>query len=278
MRKQTLLAALAGALAASIIAGGIAYAAVPEAGNVYTACMLNNIGTIRLIDKSLSNGLMSRCKPGYETEISWNRQGPQGNPGEPGAAGAPGTAGLPGEKGDKGDPGQNGADGAPGSPGMAFQGAWTSRQYAHDDIVSHNGSLWIGVLNPPPLEEPGESGLWNLLVAKGADGAPGQAGPQGPKGDKGDPGATGAQGPAGPAGVSGYAKVVDNTLVGPLSGFILRVDCPSGKRVLSGGYAGVNVLADSDFPEDSDTWTVAGRAGVGGGSVVAYAICANVSG
>ena len=35
------------------VAGGIAYATIPDSGNVYTGCMLKNIGTVRLIDPSL---------------------------------------------------------------------------------------------------------------------------------------------------------------------------------------------------------------------------------
>jgi hypothetical protein len=48
--------------AAIALAGGIAYATIPGPNNVYSACMLKGIGTIRLIDKSLpATNLMSRC-------------------------------------------------------------------------------------------------------------------------------------------------------------------------------------------------------------------------
>lgn len=33
------------------VAGGVAYATIPDGGGVYTACMLMNVGTIRLIDR-----------------------------------------------------------------------------------------------------------------------------------------------------------------------------------------------------------------------------------
>ena len=57
----------------------LAWAAIPSDGGVYTACMLKNVGTVRLIDKSLpANNLMSHCKPALETEISWNQKGEQG--------------------------------------------------------------------------------------------------------------------------------------------------------------------------------------------------------
>lgn len=69
------------------LAGGIAYATIPGAGNVYTACMLKNIGTIRLIDPSLpAKSFMSHCTA-LETPISWNQVGQQGTPGATGATG-----------------------------------------------------------------------------------------------------------------------------------------------------------------------------------------------
>lgn len=78
------------------IAAGVAYAAIPDANKVYTACMLNNVGTVRLIDPSLpSTNPMSHCTS-LETQIKWNQQGQQG------------TQGL---KGDPGSPGANGKDG-----------------------------------------------------------------------------------------------------------------------------------------------------------------------
>jgi hypothetical protein len=107
--RTNLIAATVGAVVATVLAGGIAWAAIPDEGNVYTACMLKNIGTVRLIDKSLPpNNLMSRCKPALEVEISWNQRGQQG---------LQGIQGQPGEKGDTGDPGATGADGAPGQQG-----------------------------------------------------------------------------------------------------------------------------------------------------------------
>jgi hypothetical protein len=86
------------------IAGGIAYATIPSAGNVYNACMLKGIGTIRLIDKALpSTNLLSHCVDGKELEVSWNQSGP------PGAAG---PKGADGEKGDTGEQGPQGPAGA----------------------------------------------------------------------------------------------------------------------------------------------------------------------
>ena len=47
-RRRLRLFAIVAALFA--VASGIAYATIPDSGNVYTACMLKGIGTVRLID------------------------------------------------------------------------------------------------------------------------------------------------------------------------------------------------------------------------------------
>ena len=77
-------------------AGGIAYAAIPGAGNIYTGCMLKNVGTVRLIDSTLpSSNLMSHCTA-LETQISWDQQGQKGEPGSPGLPGKNGADGVNG--------------------------------------------------------------------------------------------------------------------------------------------------------------------------------------
>jgi hypothetical protein len=100
-RKRSVSSAV-GALVAAAVAGGVAYATIPGPDNVYSACMLKGVGTIRLIDKSLpSTNLMSRCTD-KEAEISWNQAGqpgPQGVKGEPGAPGTNGTNGTAGRDG-----------------------------------------------------------------------------------------------------------------------------------------------------------------------------------
>jgi hypothetical protein len=92
-RKHLLTAATAGFVAVTI-AGGVAYATIPGPGNVYSACMLKGVGTIRLIDKSLpSTNLLSRCTD-RELEVSWNQAGQPGPAGSPGADGADGQDGA----------------------------------------------------------------------------------------------------------------------------------------------------------------------------------------
>src|SRR3954463_6022917 len=97
------------AIAVAALAGaGIAYATIPGAGAVYTACMLKNVGTVRLIDPALpAANLMSHCTS-LETQMTWNQQGQQGTPGTPGT---PGAAGQNGESVVMGDAGANCANG-----------------------------------------------------------------------------------------------------------------------------------------------------------------------
>jgi hypothetical protein len=81
-------------VAGLVVAGGVAYATIPDGGNVYTACMLKGVGTTRLIDPSLgSSSAMGHCTS-VETKISWHQQGQKGDPGAPGQAGKDGTNGV----------------------------------------------------------------------------------------------------------------------------------------------------------------------------------------
>ena len=58
------------AVATFVVAGGIAFAAIPDAGTgVYHACMKKN-GTIRIIDPA-----QEHCKPSNEVEITFNGRG-----------------------------------------------------------------------------------------------------------------------------------------------------------------------------------------------------------
>src|SRR6478672_4147790 len=99
MNRNRLLTTVAGVVFTAAIARGVAYATIPGPGNVYSACILKGVGTIRLIDKSLpSTNLMSHCTD-KETEISWNQKGQDGAPGPPGATGPAGPAGPAGKDG-----------------------------------------------------------------------------------------------------------------------------------------------------------------------------------
>jgi hypothetical protein len=78
------------------VAAGVAYATIPDSANVYHACMLRNVGTIRLIDPSLpASSLLGRCTS-LEREISWNELGATGAAGPPGPTGPSGPQGPSG--------------------------------------------------------------------------------------------------------------------------------------------------------------------------------------
>jgi hypothetical protein len=86
LRRSVGRVVLAGVVFAAA-AAGIAYAAIPDGNGVYTACMLDKVGTIRLIDPSLpSSNLMSHCSS-VEKRLTFNQQGPPGAPGADGADG-----------------------------------------------------------------------------------------------------------------------------------------------------------------------------------------------
>ena len=74
------------------VAGGIAYATIPDGSGVFHACVNPNNGNVRLIDPDKA-GKAGHCK-GKELAVTWNQTGPPGPPGTPGTPGAPGLSGL----------------------------------------------------------------------------------------------------------------------------------------------------------------------------------------
>jgi hypothetical protein len=112
-KRVAMLAVLAAAISA-----GVAYAAIPDSNGVYTACRLNNVGTIRLIDPTAlpASSLLNHCTS-LETKFSWNQGGATGPPGPPGDKGPIGDKGPTGDKGLQGDPGSKGATGDQGPVG-----------------------------------------------------------------------------------------------------------------------------------------------------------------
>lgn len=99
MKRRLLIPTALGAFA---LAGGVAYATIPDAGGVIHGCYARSGGDLRVID-STSQG----CKQN-EAPIAWSQTGPQGPKGDVGAAG---PQGLQGPKGDKGDTGPAGSSG-----------------------------------------------------------------------------------------------------------------------------------------------------------------------
>ena len=89
MRRQ-LLSAAAGALIATSLAGGIAWAAIPAADGQINGCYQKNEGQLRVIDPGTD-----ACRPS-EIRIVWSQAGGPGLQGDPGAPGSAGRDGLDG--------------------------------------------------------------------------------------------------------------------------------------------------------------------------------------
>jgi hypothetical protein len=148
-----------GALVAAAIAGGVAYATIPGPDNVYSACMLKSLGTIRLIDKSLpSTNFMSHCTD-KEIEISWNQ------------AGQPGPAGPQGAKGESGAPGTNGTNGTNGKDGVSVT---TASEPAGAN--STDGGVQLTAVNGVSYVCSGKDGADGKDGANGSNGSDGQDG------------------------------------------------------------------------------------------------------
>jgi len=83
-------------IAALAVAGGVAYATIPDSTGTIHGCYLRSGGAVRVIDDSTTN-----CKTN-EMSLDWNRQGVQGPPGPPGEQGQQGQQGQPGPPGPPG--------------------------------------------------------------------------------------------------------------------------------------------------------------------------------
>jgi hypothetical protein len=174
-RRGTVVAVLT--VAALALAGGVAYATIPGPGNVYSACMLKGLGTIRLIDKSLpSTNLMSHCTD-KETEISWNQAG---QPGPPGPQGAKGEPGAPGTNGTNGTNGTDGADGQNGvSVTTASEPAGANCPSGGSRFTAANGVTYacngapggrsVGTSTDVPLQPAGQAPAYTEIVPAPGD-------------------------------------------------------------------------------------------------------------
>jgi hypothetical protein len=114
MRRRDVIAALIGGAAAVVLAGGVAWAAIPPVpGGVIQGCY-DNAGNVRVVEAL-------PCQ-GNATPFQWNQQGiegPRGEKGDQGPQGLQGIQGIQGQKGDKGEKGDKGDTGAPGPAGPA---------------------------------------------------------------------------------------------------------------------------------------------------------------
>jgi len=91
MRRRDVIAALLGGAIAIMLAGGVAWAAIPGDGGVIQGCYTKIGGILRVIDTAKGEHCL-----GIELPISWNQKGP---PGKDGADGAPGPQGPQGPSG-----------------------------------------------------------------------------------------------------------------------------------------------------------------------------------
>lgn len=109
MKRHTTTVALTVGL---VLAGGVAYAAVPDQDGVIRGCYSVKTGAVRVGEESL------KCSSN-EAPISWNQKGPQGDPGPMGPAGPQGETGTAGAEGPAGAVGPAGPAGPAGPPGPA---------------------------------------------------------------------------------------------------------------------------------------------------------------
>lgn len=132
-------------LALFAVAGGIAFAAIPDADGTYHACMLKNVGTIRIIDPAKQH-----CSAALETEITFSQKGSPGANGiSPAVAQlgagdahcATGGAAITDAAGATAYVcnGQKGADGQDGADGEPFSGTFTSPNGQYSISVTDTG-------------------------------------------------------------------------------------------------------------------------------------------
>ena len=86
------------------LAGGVAYAQIPDGGGVIHGCYSKPGGSVRVVDTATS------CKSG-EVSLAWNQTGVQGPAGPTGPAGATGPGGPAGATGPQGPQGAQGPAG-----------------------------------------------------------------------------------------------------------------------------------------------------------------------
>ena len=84
IRSAFAVLTLVGAL---LVAGGIAYATIPDGGGVIHACYQKNQGALRVIDTEK----VQTCSSSENT-LTWSQTGPQGQPGQQGPPGPTGPS------------------------------------------------------------------------------------------------------------------------------------------------------------------------------------------
>jgi hypothetical protein len=131
MRKRNLLCAAAGTVIATALAGGAAWAAIPDGNGLINGCYQKNVGNLRVVSST------SSCRTS-ELPIVWNR------------------AGTPGVKGDPGLPGPDGRDGRDGSSvSVAPEPAGPNCAAGGAKLIAANGVVYVCNATP---SDPGPDG------------------------------------------------------------------------------------------------------------------------
>jgi len=116
MKPRDFAAAAIGGLIC-VLAGGVAWATIPDNGGTINGCYQKVRGSLRVIDAGAGDTCSSS-----EVAVTWNQKGPKGDRGDQGLPGPKGDKGDQGAQGLPGPSGTNGADGQPGPPGPNGQG------------------------------------------------------------------------------------------------------------------------------------------------------------
>ena len=210
--KQRRFAIILG-LALILVAASTTWVLAETDGVIY-ACVKEGKEEIRIVSDA------NQCDPGKETLLSWNIMGPQGDPGL--ACWDLNGNGVADPEEDvnadalvdvldcKGPQGEQGSIGETGPAGP------------------------VGPQGEQGLQ--GEQGPAGLTGPEGPAGPEGPIGPAGPTGPQGEQGIQGEPGPAGPPGISGYEIIEEYNMIEWLTEEERWKYCPSGKKVISGGF------------------------------------------
>ena len=133
-----------GALA---LAGGLAYAAIPDGNGTIHACVSGGQGQVRIIDPA-----HEACRAN-ETAISWSQTGPQGLQGATGPQGQKGDTGSTGPTGPTGPQGLQGATGPQGPKGdtgsQGPAGGLDHVQVVHVTATASSSGFATALINCP---------------------------------------------------------------------------------------------------------------------------------
>jgi hypothetical protein len=179
--KTTTRVALATSLFVLTFGASEARASIPAADGTYTGCTFRGFGTLRLIDVSIPS---QRCLAGIETQVTWNKTGPQGPPGLAGPAGASGLNGT-------------------NVTATAIDPITDSRCGFQGGVAIFQDGVSKGII----CSIQGPAGIQGAQGLQGLPGATGALGPQGPTGPTGPTGPPGPAAPAQPSPISVVANL-----------------------------------------------------------------------